>query len=314
MCHPGHPDRELLAGSSYAAERAREVEIALRPGRSACGCGTRASSSSRSARSEPETVTVTLRPSRLRVLESAASVAASGSDRPRRDSAAARSDDLLVLASGKTMSSALPRRSSPPPLGPRALPRATIRSTGRAGRSSVGSPELPVVHGAPALLAGRPRSGADPISSRRRRGPVTRSARDSRPSCAGAGPADLALVGIGENGHVAYLEPARPSRRATVGRAAVGGDAARLAADGIRPVPREALTMGIETILAARRILLVATGRSKARALACALEGPVDARCPASYLSAAPGADRARSTGRPRAISSSRGDKRLRAK
>ncbi|MEO8430723.1 MAG: glucosamine-6-phosphate deaminase [Acidobacteriota bacterium] len=103
-----------------------------------------------------------------------------------------------------------------------------------------------------------------------------------------AGPADLAIAGIGRNGHVAYLEPgASLAPRTSVVRLS---DATRrsLRDDGMRPVPREALTMGIETILAARRILLVATGRAKARALASALEGKVGARCPASYLSLHP--------------------------
>ena len=103
------------------------------------------------------------------------------------------------------------------------------------------------------------------------------------------GPPDLALVGIGSNGHVAYLEPgpALPPRTSLVRLSA--GTRRALAADGMRPVPREALTMGIESILAARAILLVATGGSKAAAVAAALRGPVTARCPASFLTLHPG-------------------------
>ena len=102
------------------------------------------------------------------------------------------------------------------------------------------------------------------------------------------GPADLALVGIGENGHVAYLEPGTslPPRTVPVRLSPVTRKS--LEADGLRPAPREALTMGLETILSARRILLVATGRAKARAVARALEGPVTPACPASYLSLHP--------------------------
>ncbi len=103
-----------------------------------------------------------------------------------------------------------------------------------------------------------------------------------------AGPADLALVGIGENGHVAYLEPGTFLAPTTSAVRLSAATRRSLAADGIRPVPREALTMGIETFLGARKILLVATGAAKARALACALEGPVNSRCPASYLSLHP--------------------------
>ncbi len=103
-----------------------------------------------------------------------------------------------------------------------------------------------------------------------------------------AGPADLALAGIGVNGHVAYLEPGRalPPRTSAVNLSA--STRRRLAQDGVRPVPRRALTMGLETILSAREILLVATGREKARPLFAALRGPVTPRLPASFLSLHP--------------------------
>ncbi|MFN2387280.1 MAG: glucosamine-6-phosphate deaminase [Thermoanaerobaculia bacterium] len=99
---------------------------------------------------------------------------------------------------------------------------------------------------------------------------------------------DLALVGIGVNGHVAYLEPGA-SLAPRTGRVRLSKTTrARLAADGMRPVPREALTVGLETLLASCRILLVATGREKAAAVAEALRGPISARCPASFLSLHP--------------------------
>ncbi len=85
-----------------------------------------------------------------------------------------------------------------------------------------------------------------------------------------AGPPHLALVGIGVNGHVAYLEPGRvlPPRTSFVRLSA--STRRRLAEDGVEPVPREALTMGIETILQACEILLVAVGKEKARPLSAA--------------------------------------------
>jgi len=106
---------------------------------------------------------------------------------------------------------------------------------------------------------------------------------------AALGPPDLALVGIGENGHVAYLEPGSslPPRTSAVRLSAATRKS--LEEDGVRPAPREALTMGIETILSARRILLLATGKAKASAVACALHGRVTPACPASYLSLHPG-------------------------
>lgn len=102
------------------------------------------------------------------------------------------------------------------------------------------------------------------------------------------GPPDIALVGIGGNGHVAYLEPGKtlPPRTAPVRLSAATRRG--LARDGLRPVPREALTMGVETILSASEILLVAIGREKAKPVAAALEGRIMPRCPASYLSLHP--------------------------
>lgn len=104
-----------------------------------------------------------------------------------------------------------------------------------------------------------------------------------------AGKADLAIVGIGTNGHVAYLEPGRSVAPSTSLVRLSARTRRALATDGLRPVPMRALTMGIETILSAREILLVATGRAKAAAVAAALEGPVSPRCPASFLSLHPG-------------------------
>ena len=103
-----------------------------------------------------------------------------------------------------------------------------------------------------------------------------------------SGPADLCLVGIGVNGHVAYVEPGRslPPRTSLVRLSA--STRRGLRAQGMRPAPGEALTMGIESILEARELLLVATGKEKAAAVAAALGGPVTPSCPASFLSLHP--------------------------
>ena len=52
----------------------------------------------------------------------------------------------------------------------------------------------------------------------------------------------------------------------------------------MRAVPREALSMGMATILRARRIVLVATGPAKARRVERMIRGPVTPRLPASFL------------------------------
>jgi glucosamine-6-phosphate deaminase len=102
------------------------------------------------------------------------------------------------------------------------------------------------------------------------------------------GPPDVAFVGIGVNGHIAYLEPSRSLPPTTSLVRLSKSTRRRLAADGVRPLPREALTVGIETIVSAREILMVAIGRRKAAAVAAALEGPVTPRCPASFLALHP--------------------------
>jgi glucosamine-6-phosphate deaminase len=104
-----------------------------------------------------------------------------------------------------------------------------------------------------------------------------------------AGVPDLALVGVGANGHVAYLEPGRSLAPRTSPVRLSASTRRSLAADGLRPVPHTAVTMGIETILSARKILLLATGSGKRAAIAKALKGPVSPRCPASFLSLHPG-------------------------
>jgi len=104
---------------------------------------------------------------------------------------------------------------------------------------------------------------------------------------AGLGGIDLLLLGLGENGHIGFNEPAgalcavtHRARLATVTRRAnadrFGG---RIAA-----VPREALTMGMAAILGARAIVLVATGRSKARAVHAMVAGKITTAQPASFL------------------------------
>lgn len=101
-----------------------------------------------------------------------------------------------------------------------------------------------------------------------------------------AGGIDLQILGVGANGHIGFNEPglalvARTHRsrlRAATRRANAGlfGSA--------RAVPKEALSMGMGTILRARRIVLVATGVGKARCVDRLVHGPVTPMLPASFL------------------------------
>ncbi|MYI56380.1 MAG: glucosamine-6-phosphate deaminase [Acidimicrobiia bacterium] len=97
---------------------------------------------------------------------------------------------------------------------------------------------------------------------------------------------DLQILGIGRNGHIAFNEPgsslAGTTRVVTISEA-TRRDNARFF-DHPGDVPRRAITQGIGSILRARRLLLVATGESKAAALCAALEGPVSVAVPASAL------------------------------
>jgi glucosamine-6-phosphate deaminase len=102
-----------------------------------------------------------------------------------------------------------------------------------------------------------------------------------------AGGIDVQILGLGGNGHIGFNEPgislvARSHRTALTTqtrRANVALFGHRLA-----DVPREALSMGMATILGSRRIMLVATGAAKARCVQRAIEGPVTPRLPGSFL------------------------------
>ncbi len=100
------------------------------------------------------------------------------------------------------------------------------------------------------------------------------------------------LLGIGRDGHIGFNEPtsslASRTRIKTL-HPATRTDNQRFFDDDAA-VPRHALTMGIGTILEADRLLLLATGAAKARAIAAAVEGPVTAMVPASALQLHPDA------------------------
>jgi glucosamine-6-phosphate deaminase len=100
-----------------------------------------------------------------------------------------------------------------------------------------------------------------------------------------AGGLDLLIAGIGANGHIAFNEPGSSftSRTRVV---TLAQDTILRAAMGFsdEEVPRQAITMGIGTILEARRIMVLASGIEKARAVQLALKGPVSEAVPASAL------------------------------
>ena len=94
------------------------------------------------------------------------------------------------------------------------------------------------------------------------------------------------VLGIGANGHLGFNEPGSAlASRTRVKRLSdrTRRDNARFFT-GLDDVPTHCVTQGLGTILAARRLVLVATGDTKADAVAAALEGPLTASVPASVL------------------------------
>jgi len=102
---------------------------------------------------------------------------------------------------------------------------------------------------------------------------------------AAAGGIDLLLLGLGADGHIAFNEPGSSfESRTRIERLTEGTRAANRGAFGPEAVPRRAITVGIATILEARRCLLLAFGSAKATAVAQMVEGPPTGRVPASAL------------------------------
>lgn len=102
---------------------------------------------------------------------------------------------------------------------------------------------------------------------------------------AAAGALDLAVVGLGLNGHVGMNEPGSgPDAPTRAVRLEPG--TARTATEryGARATPTGGVTLGMDRILAAGEIWLLVTGPAKAEVLAAALRGPMDEEVPASLL------------------------------
>src|SRR5207249_3194175 len=101
-----------------------------------------------------------------------------------------------------------------------------------------------------------------------------------------AGGIDLQILGIGRNGHIGFNEPtsslASRTRLKALSRETVEDNRHSFASES--EMPKCAITMGIGTILDSRRVLLLASGRSKAAAVAKAIEGPITSSVSASAL------------------------------
>jgi glucosamine-6-phosphate deaminase len=102
-----------------------------------------------------------------------------------------------------------------------------------------------------------------------------------------AGGVDLQILGIGTDGHIAFNEPgsslASRTRIKTL-TAQTREDNARFFGDDVDRVPRHCLTQGLATIMSARHLVLLATGKGKAEAVHQLVEGPISALWPATIM------------------------------
>jgi len=101
-----------------------------------------------------------------------------------------------------------------------------------------------------------------------------------------AGGIDLQLLGLGRDGHIGFNEPSSSlgsrTRVKTLTLETIDDNSRFFERD--EDVPRFAITMGVGTIMDAREILLLASGKNKAEALRATIEGPVSAEFTASVL------------------------------
>ncbi len=122
------------------------------------------------------------------------------------------------------------------------------------------------------------------------RNEVFQACRDYEQAIRQAGGIDLQILGIGRTGHIGFNEPgsARDSRARLVSLDRMTRQDAARDFLGEANVPHYALTMGVGTILEARRIILLAWGGAKAKVVARAVEGPVTEAVSASFLQGHP--------------------------
>lgn len=97
---------------------------------------------------------------------------------------------------------------------------------------------------------------------------------------------DLQLLGLGHNGHIGFNEPGDVFIKSThcVELSESTLEANSRLFDDSEKIPRHAYTMGIHTIMLAKKVLMVVTGRDKAEILSKVITGPITPRVPASIL------------------------------
>jgi glucosamine-6-phosphate deaminase len=98
---------------------------------------------------------------------------------------------------------------------------------------------------------------------------------------------DLAILGIGVNGHIGFNEPGTSFdskfRLIKLEESTIEANARNFSANQ-KAVPKKAMSMGISEIMSAKKIVLLASGRLKAEAIYKMIKGPITDKCPASFL------------------------------
>ena len=100
------------------------------------------------------------------------------------------------------------------------------------------------------------------------------------------GPIDIQVLGMGHNGHIGFNEPddhfPLETHKVDLAQSTIDANAGFFASAD--EVPRQALTMGIKTIMQAKKVLVVVSGKDKAEIVKKAFTGPVTPQVPASIL------------------------------
>lgn len=116
-------------------------------------------------------------------------------------------------------------------------------------------------------------------------------AADEYTAFAAAHPIDVQILGIGANGHIGFNEPGTPFDSHThvvTLKEGTRRDNARFFDNDISLVPTHAVTLGMQDIMNAKAVILLASGAGKANAVAKMIKGPVSTDCPASILQTHP--------------------------
>lgn len=100
------------------------------------------------------------------------------------------------------------------------------------------------------------------------------------------GDVDLQLLGLGHNGHIGFNEPGEHFERDVhlVDLSERTIEANKRFFESYEAVPKQAYTMGVGTIMRAKRIVLVVSGEDKAEALHAVIQGPITPKVPGSVL------------------------------